>query len=378
MTKAFATLIDEIEQELQDTGNAIWTAAELGIQLEDAIREVSEYQTHVMEYVYDLESRTGIASSTTSDALVDATETQFLSTDVGKVIYNTYDNTWAIVTAFVSTSQLTLSKDIMASTETYEIYNTGCRNRFQINIEDITDYVGPAEHGVIAVEYPKAGVTYDGYGGSYWGWGYSRGARRNFKIEGDILTIDVFGVPDSKVATPATDVEVHIWIEARQRVSQLTDLLGAIDNASGYAAGSTTLHVDDFAASEIIAEDTLLTIAGVRGIYRVTADATLASNEIDILIHPALIDAAAQDDVITIVGSTLTRELERVVVELTAARAGLSKSRNAVNIGGTGTYGEYGSQIAVALGKLERLKNRQSPRTKHSYPRDNWGMIRTS
>ena len=377
MPKSFATLVDEIEQELQDTSNSIWGASELAIQLEDAIKEVSEYKTHVMEYVYTLESRTGIASSTTSDALVDATETQFLSTDVGKVIYNTYDNTWAIVTAFVSTSQLTLSKDIMASGENYEMYNKGCRNRFQINIEDITDYEGPAERGIIAVEYPKARGT-----GADWGeaWGTlgSRGGRRNFKIEGDILTIDVLSVPDSKVATPATDVEVHIWVDARQRVSQLTDLLGAIDNASGYVAGSTTLHVDDFAASEIIAEDTLLTIAGVRGTYRVTADATLSSNEIDITIHPALIDAAAQDDVITVIGSTLTRELERIVVELTAARAGLSKSRNAVNIGGTGAHTEYGNQLATVLAKLERLRRRAAPRTKRSYPRDNWRLVRTA
>ncbi|KKL97401.1 hypothetical protein LCGC14_1834880, partial [marine sediment metagenome] len=230
MPKAFATLIDECEQELQDTGNAIWTAAELGIQLEDAIREVSEYKTHVMEYVYTLESRTGIASSTTSDALVDATETQFLSTDVGKVIYNTYDNTWAIVTAFVSTSQLTLSKDIMVTGENYEMYNKGCRTRFQINIEDITDYEGPAKHGVIALEYPK-------------------GIRRNFKIDGDILTIDVVRVSDSKVVEPAMNVEVHIWIEARQRVSQLTDLAGAINNGT-LTVGTTTISVDGLSGTE--------------------------------------------------------------------------------------------------------------------------------
>ncbi|KKL45243.1 hypothetical protein LCGC14_2357640 [marine sediment metagenome] len=348
--KSFATLINEIEQELQDTGNDIWGTPELGIQLEDSIREVSDARPHLMEYVYKLESRSGAATSTTSDALVDATESQFLSTDTDKVIYNTYDNTWAIVTAFVSTSQLTLSKDIMVSTEAYVMYNKGCRTRFQINIEDITDWVGPAERGVIAVEYPK-------------------GRRRNFTIEGDILTVDIRSIPDSKVTTPATDVEVFIWVEARQRVSQLTDLLGAIDNASGYAAGSTTLHVDDFAASEIIAEDTLLTIAGVRGTYRVTADATLSSSEIDILIHPALIDAAAQDDVITVIGSTLNSELERLVVKLTAGQAGISKAQNAVNTGGN-AYAEYERMELKAQAELDRLKRRRAPRTSQTFPND--------
>ncbi len=348
MPKAFAALIDEAESELQDSANATWTAAELAIQLEDAIKEVSEYKTHVMEYVYTIESRTGIASSTTSDALVDATETQFLSTDVDKVIYNTYDNTWAIVTAFVSTSQLTLSKDIMVSTETYEMYNKGCRTRFQINIEDITDYEGPAKHGVIAIEYPK-------------------GVRRNFKIDGDILTIDVVSVPDSKVATPATDVEVHIWVEVRQRVSQLTDLAGAINNGN-LTVGTTTISVDGLSGTEVVAEDTLLTIAGVRGIYRVTADVTLSSGGGDLVIFPGLLDVIVDGDVVTITGSTLTRELERLVVELTASRAGLSKSRNAVNIGGAGTYNEYRNQLDTTLGKLETLRNRHAPRTKRSYP----------
>ncbi len=358
MPKAFATLIDECEQELQDTGNAIWTAAELGIQLEDAIKEVSEYKTHVMEYVYTIESRTGIATSDTADALVDATETQFLSTDTDKVIYNTLNNTWAIVTAFVSTSQLTLSKDIMVDgNENYEMYNKGCRTRSQINIEDITDYEGPAKHGVIALEYPK-------------------GIRRNFKIDGDILTIDVVRVSDSKVVEPATNVEVHIWIEARQRVSQLTDLAGAINNGN-LTVGTTTISVDGLSGTEIVAEDTLLTIAGARGIYRVTDDVTLSSGGGDLVIFPGLLDVIVDGDVVTITGSTLTRELERLVVELTASRAGLSKSRNAVNVGGAGTYNEYRNQLDTTLGKLATLRNRQAPRTKRSYPNDNVGLIRT-
>ena len=355
--KAFATLIDDTEQELQDTSNAIWTAAELGIQMEDAIREISEYKPYLMKYVYTIESRTGTASGTTSDALVDATETQFLSTDVGKVIYNTYDNTWAIVTAYVSSSQLTLSKDIMTSGEQYEIYNKGCDSKRQINIEDITDYVGPANHGVVAVEYPI-------------------GKRRNFKIEGDILTIDVAYVPDSKVTTPAANTEVNVWVEARQRVSQLTDLVGAIDNGAGYAAGSTSIVLKDLSGTEIVGEDTLFTIASVRGTYRVTAAVTLSSGGGTVVVHPALIDAAADADVVTVTGSTLNSELERLLVELTVARAAMSKSLsyiNILNVGGSSVHEKYQTwgerKLSIVLAKLERLKNRRAPRTKRSYPR---------
>ena len=162
MPKSFALLVDEIEQELQDTpSNVWWTAAELGIQLEDALRELSEYDPYVVMLTLELESRTGRASATTAGALVDSTESQFVSTDVDKVILNTTDRTWAVVTAYVSTSQLTLSKDIMASGENYEMYNRDCWNRKQLYLGNIEDYVGP-DRGVRKVEY-KIGETPPAY-----------------------------------------------------------------------------------------------------------------------------------------------------------------------------------------------------------------------
>ncbi len=376
MPKAFATLVDEVERKLEDSSNVIWSAPNLGLDLEDAIREISEYKPHVMEYTYTFESRTGTATATTSNALVDTTETQFLSTDVDKVIYNTYDNTWAIVTAFVSSSQLTLSKDIMASSENYEMFNKGCRTKYQINIEGITDYVGPAERGIIRLEYPLSSdsISYDIW---YYSDLYSIDTEKNFRIEGDILTVDVWWVPDSKPDTPANDVEVRIWVEARQRVSQLTDLIGAITAAlPSPNVGATSIAIDGLNDSEIVAEDTLLTIAGVRGIYRVTADVTLSSGGGTLGIHPGLIDAVAENDVVTIVGSTLDTELERMIVELTAARAATQKSIDfidQINKGGTTTPRDFESwgarRLDLVLSQLERLRNRRPPRTKKSHSR---------
>lgn len=248
----------------------------------------------------------------------------------------------------------------MASGEGYKIFNKDYRSDKQINIEDITDYVGPENHGIFAVEYPI-------------------GTRRNFRIEGDILAIDVDSVADSKVATPATEIEVVVWVEARQRVSQLTDLAGAIDWGAGYAAGLTSIHVDALQSTGTFAEDTLLTIAGVRGTYRVTAGATIASNECDLTIHPALLDAASDDDVVTIIGSTLTRELERLVVELTTARALRSKAINyieitSLNVGGAAVSRDLasmgGEALNIVLGKLYDVRRNAMPRTKKVYPKD--------
>ena len=362
MSKSFATLVDEIEQELQDTGNAIWTAAELAIQLEDEIKEVSDYKPYIMMHSFDLESRTGTATTDTTDALVDATNAQFLSTDVDKVIFNSDDNTWAIVTAFVSSSQLTLSKDIMADgNENYRMYNKNCWDSKQINIEDVTDYLGP-DRGVTAVEYRTVRNT-----------GHHGGSRnyRNYTVEGDILTIDIdFSPPDS--ADSDADVEVFVWFDTRQRVSQLTDLAGAINNGN-LTVGTTTISVDGLSGTEVVAEGTLLTIAGIRGTYMVTADVTLSSGGGDLVIFPGLLDVIVNEDVVTIIGSTLNTRLERLVVELTASKASVSKGVDfigQVNVGGMRTWADYRDwgerKLAITLSEL---RTKQVPMTRRTYSR---------
>ena len=63
----------------------------------------------------------GTATSTSAGKLVD-TATTFASSDVGRVVHNTTDNTWATIVEFISATQLALSADIMVNTEGYDIY----------------------------------------------------------------------------------------------------------------------------------------------------------------------------------------------------------------------------------------------------------------
>ena len=349
MAKTFASLIDDCENGLQDSANATWTAAELAIFLESALREISGYQPYLMREVFKIESRTGTADEDKANALVDDASLQFLATDVGKVVYNTDDKTWAEVTAFVDTGELTLSKDIFPDgNEDYKMFNEGCRSEKEIYIGDVKDYVGN-NHGVIddayhPVEYPL-------------------GTKRNVSVSGDILTILMdTAMPDSdSTLTTLNKVEVFVWFRKRHRVSQLTDLAGAALGAE--VVGATSMDVDGLSGVEIIAEDMLFTIAGMRGTYRVTTAVTLVGGATDttneLEFWPALESAMADNAVVTFIGSTLDDRLERLVVDLTVALARMSKLGKYINedYGGIRSGAHLNlarDQLALAYRDLEK------------------------
>ena len=310
MPKAHADLVNAIEAILQDSSNEVWTAATLQDDLDRAIRELSRLDPYTVLITLELETRTGQATATTTGALVDATEAQFLAGDVNKVVFNSTDNTWAIVDAFVSTSQLTLSRDIMAINENYEMYNRDCWDRLQLYLGNVEGYVGP-NRGVEAVYYPAQG---------------SRRTQRNFKVDDRVLTLLYDGsVGDSKQANLRSRiVDVDVWIRRNHFVTRLTDLAGAVDLVAGYAKGDTLVHMDTLAATEVIKENQEFTIAGLRGRYWVTVDVTLAANEGDVTFFPSLDNALLDDDVVTLAQSSLDTRQEDLVVELAAGRAAIN------------------------------------------------------
>ncbi|MDD5219670.1 MAG: hypothetical protein PHV11_03790, partial [Candidatus Bipolaricaulis sp.] len=257
MAQTYAQLKASAEDILDTIGTDVVSDAVLETMQTDAfiegLRLLGEYVPHIVTVPYTIESRTGTASSTLANNLVDATEDQFLSTDVGKVVYNTTDKTWAEIKTYTSETTVVLSKDIMASGEKYEIYNTECFNSKQINISDVTDYLW-----VIKAEYPL---------------GYPRNVK-HISRNPDIIELGIdFEPDDSKVLSSGTqpDTEVLVYFAKRQKLSQLTDTAAAVNLLAGYAAGSTSIILDALQASGTIEQDQEFTIANVRGIYTVTA-----------------------------------------------------------------------------------------------------------
>ena len=352
MPKTFATLMDEVQSALGDD-TTTFPDAKVIIQLEDGIREISDYDPRIVQYTYELESRTGTASSTLSTWLVDSSAQFVVATDVGKVIYNTTDKTWAkvISNAANSTTQLNLSKHIMTSGEGYEMFNEECWENRQIYIGDITDYIGE-DHGVVAVEYKTL----------------KRPRQfRNFKVEGDILTLDIdFDPPDSSESD--ANIEVFVTIQRRHQVTQQTLTTIYVDNSSGYDAGDTTIATDydEGAISGTITEGTNFTIHETRGDYMVTADATYSSNSATLQIFPGLENDIADDKTIWLMKSRLNNRQERLVVDLTAARLAMVVHGNAISKGGQGVYNRYERKLGIALAELE---GRMQLKTKRVYPK---------
>ncbi len=341
MARTYAQIIDWVSQKLQDTGNAIWTDAELADHITNALSEISRYCPFWRIEQLPLETRHGTASTTTANTLVDSTLSQFLSTDVDKVIYNETDKTWAIVTAYVSASSLTLSHDIMASGEAYKMFNRYCYSEKQVDISQVDDYFS-----IESAEYPYR-------------------ERRKVKILDQRRVLEIqYDDPlnDTAVASSSSYKDTLIHLATNHRLPNLTDYAGAVANSAGYAAAATAMSIDGLSGTETIPKDSLFTIASVRGTYRATAAAAMSAGAGTVTFYPGLQDAAVDNDVITITSSTLTPQLEEILVDLAAGNAAVSKGRsymNKVNIGGgmapQELIGWGQARINTAMAKLRRL-----------------------
>jgi hypothetical protein len=336
MADSYTTLRTAILQQLQDTGTADFQTPEIDDRMKDGLRYIARYVPHIVRVPYTMESRTGAATATTSGSLVDTGETQFLAGDVDKVIKNITDNTWAVVKTFTSTSVLVLSRDIMVSGEEYEMYNKGCTANNQINIDDVEDLLW-----VEKVEFPI-------------------GTERAFSIQGNILTILIDFTPDDTKAEDAKKI-VHVFFAKRHKVSQLTDLLGAVDLGAGYNEGDTTMTIDEITSDEIVEEDQEFTVAGMQEIYTVKAAVTIAGGQADVTFYPGLEADVAEDIVVTFTLSTFEgrygRQLEALFVDYVAAIAAESKAYkyvNAVPKGGPGVPGRFDRKAQLTLQRVQR------------------------
>jgi len=164
-----------LNDEFVDDTNYEWKSDEIDVHIGLCLEEVSEVDPYEVKETLYITSRSGTATSTSAYHLIDATNTHFVGSDVGKSIYNTTDRTTALITAHNSTSDVTLDSNIMASDESYELWDTGCTSAKEINISSITDLLEVTHVEYLTRRTPKC--------------------LRNCNLFGDVLTIDMDATP---------------------------------------------------------------------------------------------------------------------------------------------------------------------------------------
>lgn len=355
MARTFAQITALELQILQDTGAAIYDSTETEYWNEEGLKEFAVYDPHIVDVIFKIESRTGTATSTSSGKLVDATKDQFVDADDDdeKVIHNTTDNTWSVVETYTDAENLVLTTNIMASGEGYAIYNKQCRNDKQIYIGDMPYYLW-----IDSVEYPI-------------------GEKRNWKVYGRVLEIDVDSVEDSDLtATTLPDIDVLIRFAMPHRLCQLTDFAGLVNTAG--SQGDKTLAADGFspATGKLQVGDEFY-LADHRTLYTITFPKTLEGGAALspgaglLAFYPGLEAPADANSALTFVSSTLKPQHEELFCHLVAARAVLSDNItkiDAINKGGTDVWQRYQvwgeRKLGEVIGKMERLS---PPRTKRRY-----------
>jgi len=302
MSLSYANLQDRVEQFLQDTTNATYDTTELGYAIETELDRLSRYSPCFVDVIFQVESRTGAETSgSTASLITDTTESQFLSTDPTneKVIHNITDDTWAVVLTYTSTSVMTLSADIMDDDEEYEIYNKRCRNKRQIYIGDMPQYLW-----VESVEYPI-------------------GTERNFfQISRDVIELDVYDdtIQDSdSTLDPPNNVDVLVRFAMPHVLCQLTDLAGEL-SASAVAA-ATTIAIDGMGSTEVIETGGLFNLENQRTTYIVVSDITTSANAATVAFYPPLEAIGNDNDDITFVKSTLLPNQEDLLERMVISRA---------------------------------------------------------
>jgi len=308
--ETYTTMQDLIEQKLQDTGNAVFSTTELDLAITEGLREISQFSPHIYMVEYLIESRKGTATSTSVGNLVDATNDQFVSGDVGKIVFNTTDRTWAYITTYTDAETVALSKDIMASGETYRIFNKNCNHQKEFYLGDMPDWLWIDKIEFPAQEDPP----------NYVKW-LDRG--RN------VVRLDIDDEPDN---TKEADAKKQIWVffAMRHKLSQMDDLSGTVNGAHSEAATSLVLAGLGTGSIEMGQEFTIADERS-RAIYIVTANATISTNAATISIWPPLESSVATSTVVTFISSTLTPKLEGIFADLVAGKAAMSKARSYIN-----------------------------------------------
>ncbi len=350
MSRNYAETVVLVSQKLQDTSLAIYDSTEIGFMIEEALKDIdfNRAYPHHVDVIYKIESRTGNDTAGTASSLTDTTKLQFLAGDVQKTVRNTTQNKWATIETNSSTSVNTLSSDIMASGDNYEIYDKYCTNEKQIFIGSVADL---GYLWIESVEYPI-------------------GTPRNYKLYqgGTVLEImkDFIGDSDSTLDVLA-DIDVLVRFAKPHRLLQGTTTGGEL--TADEPLGETTIAVDGLETTGTYERGDEFNIQFHRAVYTLTADTTLTAGAGNLSITPGLEVAATDNDDITFIVSTLTPDAESVFADYVAAKTVQSDAIDYINKTNEDAWRDYTSWAERILNGVRSRTLLGKPLTSRKYPR---------
>ena len=141
---------------------------------------------------------------------------------------------------------------------------------------------------------------------------------RNVTQWGDYITMDITDLPTASESVYLYCEKIHTLVDPP------SSLAGAVNKSGGYSTGDSSIILDGLGTG-VIKAGTLVTFASTAGEYKVTADATITANAATIVITPTLLEAVANDVVVTFRCSTLSDpRLESAFAEYVAAKLALN------------------------------------------------------
>lgn len=351
MARSYAAMTTLIRGKLNQSATTVFSVDDVNNQITDSLKELSTYAPHLVPIVFQVESRFGACGSTSANNLIDSSKGQFASTDDDneKVVHNTTDNTYAVISSFSSTAQVGLTADIFVSGENYRIYNKQCWNSKQIYLGGL-----PEQYDVESVEYPI-------------------GQKRNWRIFDQVLELEVDTVEDSNAGSTVSqlpNVDVLVRFNKPHVLSPLTDTAGKM--AATAAAAATSISLTSLQGSGTINVGEEFTIQYHRSTYIVAASATIASSAATVTFYPPLERAIASTaQTITFRMTSLRPEHEDIFANHVAGALLLDKATKYANSATTGRDPVYNYTVlgnSLVGDALTRLKRMQQPKVKRRYP----------
>ncbi len=350
-----AELVERTEVILEDTGNAVFLADAISSQLQDALKKASFYIPWMVRQTLFAIAGSRELDLSTIDNLRYIQDIEYpIDRDPRRFRnFSEFHNTLRMDIDSKPTAGIQQKDNLLTTGQSNQVL-TGTVT-FTANSTAVTG------SGTAFTTELRVGYYISPTSGTVW--------YRVAKITDDtnLVLAEVVKTADggANTGTYYWFQPVYLYCAKNHYVEKTqTDFVGAIDLAAGYAKDSGIVRVDALGTGTM-PRDMLFTIAGVDGVYRITDDATIGTNEADIFFDPPLKGVAGNDAVVTFYGSSLTDELEAIIPDYTAglvARNWVGNARtqiaSAITLHTTITtaIGKLGTEAVLAIDDLAKSR----------------------